>query len=78
MKEVFSHPLGPIPWSISTANGCLRKTYETSLSKYLEQLSFPTEKSLTYNLTTIINAVSIVHRCIESKVFRKHLAILLS
>ena len=44
MKEVFSHPLGPIPWSISTANGCLRKTYEASLSKYLEQLSFSTEK----------------------------------
>ena len=21
MKEVFSHPLGPIPWSLSTADG---------------------------------------------------------
>ena len=23
MKELFSHPLGPIPWSLSTADGCL-------------------------------------------------------
>ena len=26
LKEVFSHSLGPIPWSLTTADRCLRKT----------------------------------------------------
>ena len=36
MKEVFSHPVGPARWSLSTADGCLRKTNMASLPKYLE------------------------------------------
>ena len=43
MKEVFSHLLGSVSWSLSFANGCLRKTNKASLSKYLEQLSVPAE-----------------------------------
>ena len=58
MKKVFSHPLGPIPWSLSTANDYLRKTNKASLSKYLEQL--PAE-SLPDNKATI-DAISIVQR----------------
>ena len=61
MKEVFSHPLRPIPWSLSTADGWLRKTNKASLSKYLEQLSLPAE-SLHDNVATIVDAMSIVQR----------------
>ena len=32
MKKVFSHPLGPIPWSLLTADGCQRKTNKASFS----------------------------------------------
>ena len=56
MKVVFTHPLGPIPWSLSTANGCLRKMNKPSLSKYLEQLSVPTE-GLPDNVATIIDVL---------------------
>ena len=61
MKEVFSHPLRPIPWSLSTADGWLRKTNKASLSNYLEQLSLPAE-SLHDNVATIVDAMSIVQR----------------
>ena len=30
MKEVLSHPLGPIPWSLATSNGTLRKKTKQS------------------------------------------------
>ena len=61
MKEVFIHHLGQIPWSLSIADGCLRKTNKASLSKYLEQLSVPAE-SPPDNVATIIDAMSIAQR----------------
>ena len=56
MREVFSHPLGPVPWSLSTADGSLRKTSKASLSKELEQLSVPAD-TLPENVVTIIDAM---------------------
>ena len=26
MKKVLSHPIGPLPWALATAQGALRKT----------------------------------------------------
>lgn len=70
MKEVFSYPLGPIPWSLSTADGSLRKTSKAVLSKELEKLSVPVEV-LPENVVTIIDAMSIVQRIKgASKTFR--------
>ena len=74
MKEVFSHPLAPVPLSLSTADGCLSETNKASLSKYLQQISVPAE-SLPNNVATIIDAMSIVQRI---KGGRKNLVILLS
>ena len=36
MKEVLSHPLGPIPWSLATSDCTLRKTNKAVLSNSLE------------------------------------------
>ncbi len=33
MKEVLSHPLGPIPWSLATDDGYIRKTSKSVLGK---------------------------------------------
>ena len=44
MKEVLSHPLGPIPWSLATADDTLRKTNKAVLSNNLEKESTPSEE----------------------------------
>ena len=46
MKDVFSHPLGPLPWSISNPDGTLRKTKKSTLSKNLEEKVSPAEEIL--------------------------------
>ena len=47
MREVLSHPLGPLPWALSTADGSLRKTNKAALAKELQK-SVPATDS-TYN-----------------------------
>lgn len=37
MREVLSHPLGPLPWSLATADGLMRKTNKASLAKELHK-----------------------------------------
>ena len=44
MKEVLSHPLGPIPWSLATSDGKLCKTNKAVLSNNLEKESTPFEE----------------------------------
>ena len=46
MKEVFSHPLGAIPWSLATTDGTLRKTNKDKavLSNNLGKESTPSEE----------------------------------
>ena len=44
MKEVLSNPLGPIPWSLATADDTLRKTNKAVLSNILEKESTPSEE----------------------------------
>ena len=36
MKEVLSHPLGPLPWSLAAPDGSLKKTAKSSLTKELQ------------------------------------------
>ena len=33
MKEVLSHPLGPLPWSLAALDGSLKRTAKSSLAK---------------------------------------------
>ena len=37
LKEVFSYPLGPIPWSLATSDGEIMKTSKASLMNELEK-----------------------------------------
>ena len=61
MKEVFTYPLGPVPWALATSNGCMRKTSKAVLSQTLEKLLAP-EESLPANIVTIVDAMSIVQK----------------
>ena len=36
-SEVLSHPLGPLPWPLASADGSLRKTNKASLAKELQK-----------------------------------------
>ena len=60
-KEVFSHPLGPIPWSLAYSDGTLRKTNKAVSSNTLEQLSTPAE-DIPNNSACIIYAMSLVQK----------------
>ena len=60
MKEVLSHPLGPIPWSLATSDGTLRKTNKAVLSNNLEKESTPEE--IPEKSACIIDAMSLVQK----------------
>lgn len=38
MRELLSHPLGPLPWALSSADGSLRKTNKAALAKELQKV----------------------------------------
>ena len=37
MDDILSHPLGPLPWALSTPDGLLRKTNKASLATTLQK-----------------------------------------
>ena len=37
MRDVLSHPLGPLPWALANADGSLRKTNKAALATELEK-----------------------------------------
>jgi len=41
LAKVFRFPLGPIPWSLATADGCMVKTSKVQLLHHLEALAVP-------------------------------------
>ena len=43
MSEVLQHPLGPLPWSLATSDGSLRKTNKSALAKELQKNALPAE-----------------------------------
>ena len=50
MEKVLSYPLGPVPWSLGTADGTPTQTDKAKLMHYLEgdshQAEMPTEGSV--------------------------------
>ena len=61
MKNVLTHSLGSIPWSLATSDGSLRKTKKVAFSAFMEKLSPPAE-CLPDNNTYIFGAMSIVQK----------------
>jgi len=61
MREVFSHPLGPIPLALAAPGGTLRKTNKTAVAKRLKKDLSPVER-LPENSLTVINEMALVQR----------------
>ena len=61
MKEVFSHPLGPLPWSLAAPDGSLKKTAKSSSAKELQKDASVVE-NLPPQLACIIDGMAMVQR----------------
>ena len=44
MRDVLSHPLGPLPWALSNGDDTMKKTNKAVLSKQLESKVLPVEE----------------------------------
>jgi len=61
MDYILSHPLGPLPWALSSADGLLRKTNKVSLASLLQKNVQATEE-VPANSVTVIDGMSLVQR----------------
>ena len=61
IREVLKHPLGPLPWSLSNADGTMKKTNKSALARNLEKLSPPAE-ILPRNSAVIIDGMAIINK----------------
>ena len=67
MREVLSHPLGPFPWALSTADGSLRenKTKKNNNKEALakeQQKCVPFVDVISRPLACMIDAMALVQR----------------
>ena len=61
IKDVMKHPLGPVPWSLSTGEGALRKTSKSALAKELRK-NVPVGESIQQPTATIIDGMSLIQK----------------
>ena len=61
MKEVLSHPLGPLPWALATAQDVLRRTNKSALAKELQKNATPAA-SFNEHFVCIIDAMALVQK----------------
>ena len=61
IKEVLSHPLGPIPWALATPEGLRRTTSKSTLANELIKLSTTPEK-IPRPSATVIDGMAIVQK----------------
>lgn len=61
MREVLSHPLGPLPWALANADGSLRKTNKATLARELENKVCPAEV-IGERSATLIDGMSMIHK----------------
>ena len=61
MREVLSHPLGPLPWSLATPDGLMRKTNKASLAKE-HQRNVQAADSIPQPSVCVIDGMALVQR----------------
>ena len=60
MRDVMSHPLGPLPWALSNGDGTMKKTNKAVLPKHMERKVLPVEE-VPHPSATIIDAMGLVN-----------------
>ena len=61
MRDVFSHPLGPLPWALANADGTMKKTSKSALGQHLEGKVAPAEE-VPYPRATLIDAMALIQK----------------
>jgi hypothetical protein len=61
MEDILSHPLGPLPWSLSTPDGLLRKTNKATLATTLQK-NVTVAEQLPGNSASVISGMNLVQR----------------
>lgn len=59
MRSVLTHPLGPLPWSLSNCDGNLKKTSKATLARQLEK-NVSLVETIPQPSTCIIDGISLV------------------
>ena len=78
MKEVLTHPLGPLPWSLAAPDGCLKQTPKSALAKELQK-GLEAVENLPSRSACIIDGMAMVQRLNgDHKTFREVADLLLS
>lgn len=61
MHQVFSHPLGPFPWSLVNVDGTMKKTNKAILAKQLESYVSPAEE-VCQPTAMLVDALSVIQK----------------
>lgn len=61
MEDILCHPLGPLPWALSTPDGLLRKTNKATLATMLQRNVAAVEQ-LPDNSASVVDGMSLVQR----------------
>ena len=68
MNDVLCHPLGPLPWSLASADGSLRKTNKASLAKQLQK-NMTAADMIPQPCAQIIDGMAMVQKIRGDKTF---------
>lgn len=61
MRDVLCHPLGPLPWALSTVDGSLRKISKAALAKELQK-NVPAAEEIPQPSASVIDGMAKVER----------------
>ena len=61
MEDILLHPLGPLPWALSTHDGLLRKTNKATLATTLQK-NVTLAEQFPGNSTSIVDGMNLVRR----------------
>ena len=68
-KEIFSYPLGPIPWSLAGPLGEMRKTNKASLLKEVTKVVIEEDALPRDNFVVVIDAMAVVQKAKPADTF---------
>ena len=73
MDVILSHPLGPLPWALSTPDGLLRKTNKATLATALQK-NVAVAEHLPEHCAAVVDGMNLVHRVKGDQVTFKDIA----